>query len=449
MTPRFTRNRSLRSLPQIAQDPSQFMTLFSAEDYRIRLLQLISQARSRIYIVALYLEDDLAGRSVMDALYQAKQQRPELQIKVLVDWHRAQRGLIGEQQAQGNAAMYREYAAKYPGLIEISGVPVSNRELFGVLHLKGSIIDDTIIYSGASINDIYLAQQQRYRFDRYQLIGNSDLANAMVEYLEQVLLATRAVTSLSVANPASTRSLKSSIRRLRLSLQRQQYQFHAQQLNAQQLGITPLIGLGRRRNLLNKTIKLLMSKAKQQLTICTPYFNPPRSLRREVAKALSRGVRVHLIVGDKTASDFYSEPSEKFKVIHALPYLYEVTLRNFIKGKQAFLASGQLTVNVWQHANNSFHLKGLWVDQRYALLTGNNLNPRAWNLDLENGLLVDDPHALLEHQRQQELHNILQHTQPITTLADIESLNDYPKPVKRLLKRIGRVKADSLLKQIL
>jgi CDP-diacylglycerol--serine O-phosphatidyltransferase len=33
----------------------------------------------------------------------------------------------------------------------------------------------------------------------------------------------------------------------------------------------------------------------------------------------------------------------------------------------------------------------LFVDDDVAVLTGNNLNPRAWALDLENGLLLRDP----------------------------------------------------------
>jgi hypothetical protein len=36
---------------------------------------------------------------------------PALQISVFVDWHRAQRGLIGKQKSEGNAGMYREYAS--------------------------------------------------------------------------------------------------------------------------------------------------------------------------------------------------------------------------------------------------------------------------------------------------------------------------------------------------
>jgi CDP-diacylglycerol--serine O-phosphatidyltransferase len=39
---------------------------------------------------------------IMEALYAAKAARPSLDIAVLVDWHRAQRGLIGERRRQGN-----------------------------------------------------------------------------------------------------------------------------------------------------------------------------------------------------------------------------------------------------------------------------------------------------------------------------------------------------------
>ncbi|WP_427982079.1 CDP-diacylglycerol--serine O-phosphatidyltransferase [Agarivorans sp.] len=437
------------TLPQLALDAQQVEVLQCAEQYRQKLLQLIADARTRIYLVALYLEDDEAGRSIMDALYRAKQQRPQLEVQVMVDWHRAQRGLIGEQSAQGNASMYRHYQQQFPDLITISGVPVSNRELFGVLHLKGSIIDDTVIYSGASLNDVYLGYGQRYRFDRYVLLAHSRLADTMVNYLDQQLLARGAVTSLSSTTPASTKTLKPAIRGLRAGLQREQYRYQSQSLGSQQLAVTPMLGLGPRRNLLNNTIRRLITHAQQHIILCTPYFNPPSVLKRELSKALNRGVKVSLIVGDKTASDFYRQPQQAFKAIHALPYLYEMNLRQFIQRKQRYIDRGLLTIELWSDADNSFHVKGLWVDQRYNLLTGNNFNPRAWRLDLENGLLLDDPEGLMAQQNQQELENILSHTTRITSAQDLDSLSAYPQPVQRLLRRISRLRADRLLKQLL
>ena len=103
--------------------------------FRQQLLALIEQAQERIVLVMLYLQDDTAGREILDALYAAQQRRPTLSIEVFVDWHRAQRGLIGKTRSEGNAGCYREYAARCGDGVRIYGVPVQNRELFGVLHL--------------------------------------------------------------------------------------------------------------------------------------------------------------------------------------------------------------------------------------------------------------------------------------------------------------------------
>src|SRR5574337_777418 len=80
--------------------------------FRQTLLRMIAQATRRIVIVTLYLQDDDAGREVLEALYAAKARRPELQVAVLVDWHRAQRGLIGKHKSEGNAGMYRAFAKR-------------------------------------------------------------------------------------------------------------------------------------------------------------------------------------------------------------------------------------------------------------------------------------------------------------------------------------------------
>lgn len=75
----------IEHLPCIAHKPENLETLFDASSFRERLLQEISQAKHRIYLVALYLQDDDAGRKILTALFEAKQQNPDLDIKVLVD----------------------------------------------------------------------------------------------------------------------------------------------------------------------------------------------------------------------------------------------------------------------------------------------------------------------------------------------------------------------------
>ena len=214
------------------------------------------------------------------------------------------------------------------------------------------------------------------------------------------------------------------------------------------MSVSPLLGVGKN-NPLNRVICELIASAQQQLTICTPYFNLPLAIIREINRALARGVKIDIVVGDKTANDFYIPPSEPFRVLSALPYLYEISLRRFAKRHQRNIDSGQLNLHLWRDGDNTYHLKGMWVDRRYTLLTGNNLNPRAFRLDLENALLLDDPHGELLEPRGKELAEIFQHTRRIEHFQNLETLAEYPAGVAKFLKRVSRVRIERLLYRIL
>ncbi|NOI68686.1 CDP-diacylglycerol--serine O-phosphatidyltransferase [Vibrio sp. 99-8-1] len=442
-------NTPFKNMPTIAVEPEQFEVLFAAKDFRHRLIEKIRVAKERIYITALYLEDDDAGREILTALYEAKQNNPQLDIIICVDWHRAQRGLIGAESSEGNAALYKAFSQKYQHKIPVYGVPVRGREVFGVLHLKGFIIDDTVFYSGASLNNVYLHFDQKYRFDRYHIIKNKTLSNSMVSFIQSEMLSHPAVNRLCCDDKPHTKELKQAIRQFRASLSQSSYHFVDQSISDQQVALTPLVGLGKRRNRLNKKINQLLASAKDEIFICTPYFNFPKSVAKEVKKAIKRGVKVSIVVGDKTANDFYIPPEERFKTIAGLPYLYELNLRRFAKANEANMASRKLSIYLWKHDKNSYHLKGIWVDKKHMLLTGNNLNPRAWSLDLENALLLQDPNGLLKEKFEHEMDNILEHTSLVGSYRHLDKVDTYPMEVQRLLKKITRVKADKVLQKIL
>lgn len=436
-------------LPSLAVDADALEVLHTAKDFRLRLIDSIAKATSRICLVALYLENDEAGREILTALYEAKQRNPGLDISVCVDWHRAQRGLIGAEASEGNAALYKAYANKYPYKIPIYGIPVRGREVFGVLHLKGFIIDDTVIYSGASLNNVYLQYGERYRFDRYHVIHSESLADAMFRFVQDEMIANPAVNDLALEKKPETKEIKTAIRQFRFALSRAKYQFESELLSQDQFAITPLVGLGKRRNALNQNVTKLIDAAQNEIFICTPYFNFPKALAKGIKRALKRGVKVTIVVGDKTANDFYISPDKEFKTIGGLPYLYELNLRKFAKAYEAQIAARNLSIRLWKDGDNSFHLKGIWVDKRYMLLTGNNLNPRAWGLDLENGLLIRDDFATLTEKFEAEIDNILQHTQLICTYKQLDKVDEYPEVVQKLVRKITRIKADGVLKRVL
>ncbi|MEN5311839.1 CDP-diacylglycerol--serine O-phosphatidyltransferase [Pseudomonas koreensis] len=435
----------LRSFPLTAEAVT---ILSGAAEFRRCLLEKIAEATQRIYIVALYLQHDEAGQEILDALHAAKLKRPELEIVVVVDWLRAQRGLIGAGKQPGNAAWYQEMTRTHQSEVPVYGVPVQTRELFGVLHLKGFVIDDCVVYSGASLNNVYLHKFDKYRFDRYHVLHSRELADSMHHLVKHGLIESKAVHRLDLPNLPTTRSLRNDIGDLRSRLKYAAYDTSAGSTAHDGLSVSPLLGVGKN-NPLNRVIVELIASAQQQLTICTPYFNLPLPIIREVNRALARGVKIDIVVGDKTANDFYIPPSEPFKVIAALPYLYEISLRRFAKRHQRNIDSGQLNLHLWRDGDNSYHLKGMWIDQRYTLLTGNNLNPRAFRLDLENALLIDDPQGEWLQPRAKEQEAIFRNTTRIASFQNLETLPEYPAAVAKFLKRVSRVRIERLLYRIL
>lgn len=445
---RLKHQQYLTQLPKLPQKALDIQTLYSPADFRLTLIEYIKNATQRIYLVALYLENDDAGRDILNALYSAKRNRPELDIILLVDWHRAQRGRFGEGISCTNADWYCEMAQQHPDItLPIFGVPVNTREVLGVLHLKGFIIDDTVIYSGASLNNVYLHQNDKYRYDRYQLLTNSELAKVMVAYITQHLLSAEAIQHLDRLDRPKNSEIKNITRRFRTHLKFASYNLDNNATN-DELAVTPLVGLGKQ-NILNQTIHHLISSTHQTLILCTPYFNLPACLIRDIVNLLRQGKQIEIIIGDKTANDFFIPEDQPFKMIGALPYLYEINLRRFLERLHQYVKAEQLIVRLWKADHHSYHLKGIWVDDTWRLLTGNNLNPRAWRLDLENAILIHDPKQETKVSAEQELACIRRHTKIVNHYTELEEVEQYPLKVRTLIRRLCRVRIDRLINRIL
>ncbi|KZC37817.1 CDP-diacylglycerol--serine O-phosphatidyltransferase [Rhodanobacter denitrificans] len=449
MLPFRRKPRARAELPFFAVPADAIAVLPDPAAFRQTLLRLIAQARRRIVIVALYLQDDDGGREVLGALHAAKLRAPGLRISVFVDWHRAQRGLIGKQKSEGNAGMYRELAARFGPGVDIYGVLVQNRELFGVLHLKGFVIDDAVLYSGASLNDVYLVRHGRYRLDRYHLLQHAGLADAMAGFVQRHFVGSDAVRRLDLAGVPSTKSLQPAIREFRQQLQRASYEVPPATLTGGEVAVTPLLGFGRSDNALNEALLELLRGARERVLLLTPYFNLPRPVRAVLGQLLRHGCRIDIMVGDKTANDFYIPPGQPFKTIGLLPYLYENNLRRFARAHRRHIDSGQLNLYLWRDGDNSYHLKGLFVDDDVAVLTGNNLNPRAWSLDLENGLVLRDPAHLLQAKHAAEWAALRRHAVRLSDDRALENPRRYPAEVRRLLRRVNRVRLDRLVNRLL
>lgn len=439
--------RRLAKLPKTDLVAETVSVLWSAADYKSTVLDLIQRAQHRIVITALYLQADEAGEQILRALFAAKQQKPDLQVTVYVDYHRARRGLIGQEGARTNNDFYREIAKDYDLPIQIIGVPVKKRELFGVLHLKGFVFDQTLLYSGASLNNVYLAEQNRYRADRYLVLQNQVMTDAIVQAHQQLFGDEEQTPELLDDEDYVSQAVKRQSRLWLKHAKATRYQYSDKTDSA--LRASLLMGLGRRNNELNSTVLALLSVAQQDVLIYTPYFNPPVALARALRKCLKRGVTVTIVVGDKTANDFYIPPGQRFSKIGGLPYFYETILRKFVRANQKFIDSGLLHVKLWKHEDNSYHLKGLSVDGVKHLFTGHNLNPRAFALDFENGIYVEDDLQQLKALLEQEKQVITAHASEVVHYSEIETVRDYPEVVQKLLSQLRRIGADLVVKRLI
>jgi CDP-diacylglycerol--serine O-phosphatidyltransferase len=439
----------IESLPSIKINKEAICCLKTTKEYKSSLLEHIHLSKKRIYMTLLYFQDDQAGKEILTALYEKKQKDPSIDIKIFVDFLRAQRGLMGESASEGNVRLYREFHTHYTHSIEIYGIPIKSKEFLGVLHLKGFVFDHSLFYSGASINNVYCHQNERYRFDRYQIIKSPHLTDTWVDFIHEYFIHNDAVHLLTGDIP-KIKQIKKPLLQLKKRLKQASYRIHHEPIHsAFPIELTPLVGFGGRNNPLNKVICQLIQQTQKEVIIFTPYFNFPAKIYSAIKKTLKKGIKVTIVVGDKSANDFYIEPHKTFNKIGILPYLYEVSLKRFLKNNQSFVDDQLLTIHLWMDQKNSFHLKGINSDRKNYLLTGHNINPRAWRLDIENGILLQDPHQQLCSMFDHEFSLILKNTQKVLHYDQLENFKHYRPEAQKLLKLAKRAQLDRLINHLL
>ncbi|MDU8420520.1 CDP-diacylglycerol--serine O-phosphatidyltransferase, partial [Pseudomonas syringae] len=104
---------------------------------------------------------------------------------------------------------------------------------------------------GASLNDVYLHRHEKYRYDRYQLLSNAPLADAMIDFMKKSILTAAAVQRLDREDRPKSIEIKNETRQFRQNLRSSGYHFKDCAGN-DELAVTPIVGLGKQ-NELNRT----------------------------------------------------------------------------------------------------------------------------------------------------------------------------------------------------
>ena len=121
-----------------------------------------------------------------------------------------------------------------------------------------------------------------------------------------------------------------------------------------------------RRNLRREYLRRI-NDARTSIAIANSYFIPDRSVRNALFRAVLRGVRVRVLVPQK---------SDVAVVQFALEALYEALLR---RGVEIYCYSGPM-----------MHAKTAIIDDRFATIGSYNLDERSWRKNLEVNVGVED-----------------------------------------------------------
>jgi CDP-diacylglycerol--glycerol-3-phosphate 3-phosphatidyltransferase len=119
-------------------------------------------ASRRISIASLYLGTGDKERGLLDDIRFAMEQSPDLQVRMILDFSRAQRKTSNGTSVTFISEMVRDYPQRFqlylhrlPTLESKAWVPSPLDECLGVFHFKALVFDDTSIITGANLSDEY------------------------------------------------------------------------------------------------------------------------------------------------------------------------------------------------------------------------------------------------------------------------------------------------------
>jgi CDP-diacylglycerol---glycerol-3-phosphate 3-phosphatidyltransferase len=176
-------------MPVFPFELSQLQILYSPSAFHQQLLNNIAAAKDRIVLASLYLgTHSIYERQIVDALEDALQTNPSLQVSWLLDAARAQRLVDGKSSISMLDELCRKYGRRHSiHLFQSlswswlsSRLPPRWKEILGVQHMKVYCTDDRLIISGANLSEDYFVD----RLDRYWEIKGNDALN---DYLLEIV----------------------------------------------------------------------------------------------------------------------------------------------------------------------------------------------------------------------------------------------------------------------
>ncbi|ETV99507.1 hypothetical protein H310_08181 [Aphanomyces invadans] len=423
------------STPSFPLNGSDVTILHSPTDFYNQLLQNIHRAKKRISISSLYIGNDALSRRLVQALQDACQDNPSLQVSIVLDYSRGQRG-----GPTSSVAVLTPLLATFPSKVSLHlyRVPQLDRwgflpppfdETIGVSHTKVYLCDDTLIMSGANLSGDYFTQRQ----DRYLQLYNANLAEFYHTFVQiltnhahhvQLVPCTTGATSskASVGAMATNKIVPPKTTHADFAsalLSLQDYQPTTPRWTTDAMAIPTIqfspLEILHDEDTLSHVLHRLPSASR--IGIASGYLNFPPFLMRLLAE---RAFHLDVVTAAPSANGFFNGNGIK----GALPMAYSLIEGEFYHR----FADSPLTLREYNRDAWTFHAKGMWIqhdDEALTVVGSSNFGQRSYGRDLESQVFLYSTNSTLRSQLKDEYTRLTKHSEAVT-----ESL--WKRPERKL-----------------
>ncbi len=312
---------------------NEFRLIAETQETIFSLIEDIDQAENHVHLLFYIWRDDETGKQVCDAMIRAEKRGVE--CRVLVD-------AVGSSQfLRTHAKVLREAGIEIHAMLPVNPFRRQLSRIDMRNHRKLAVIDGKIAYTGS------------------QNIVNSDYGTKHLHWHDLMLRVTGPIV-LQLQAVFYTDWYAETSKELDHDHCFPSPEVHGDHV----LELFPSGPTYHTQNL-HRLILAMLYQARREVIITTPYFIPDESLLHAVEVARARGVKIVLVLPQK---------SDQLLVAAAQRSFYQQLL--------------EMGVEIWLFQPGLLHSKTLTIDNRFALVGTSNMDIRSFALNLELNLIL-------------------------------------------------------------
>ena len=360
--------------------------LDSPTEFRNEISNLILGSRSEISIACLYVGDE----SIITELKQQMQRKPDLKVRLMVDYFRGTRpkstfGLV--QRIEPSKERFKTSFYRSPLISKLQEliVPLRFIEAFSLLHTKIYVFDETVILTGANLAHDYFTSRQ----DRYMVVKDARFAQCIKSIFNVLDASAFELKEGVLVEPKGYRT-KEWIESQRLQLTKiLNNSIMKDQAKDCEILVpfiqSKMLDIHNESRILRGLIQKAISRG-YDVDIATAYFNIPLSIQKYLAQIGKSKSKLEIMVSSPSANSFYNSQG----ISKYVPILYDNLLLAFLK------AAPNAKILEYIKPNHTWHSKGIWIKDfknPATIIGSSNFNYRSLERDLELSVLVKSTSA--------------------------------------------------------